>query len=277
MSEVDDLVKIWSQISYTKKGYIQKDDLVNDVPSKLLENYIKRPNEKTRFNTNLLPHPFFGDIENSDILILAKNPSYAPVEDEIDTYLYLSKRKIDEFAKDLTKVDFTKKIEFDNVFSKINSNKIDDENINYLFINTWKWWQDNVFRGIEFKDNKKVSIVNLCGYHSKSYSPYKSNLESQNKSKEYLQGIIKSFNNDNKLVIIVWGKEEWNKYLQSDSGDSKKVDSDNNDFFKNFQNIIVLNDKNITNNTQNKSIYRYYISLKSDDDKKEKLKTFFSI
>ena len=116
-------------------------------------------NKDLKLHLNVLPHPYFGNIETPTILFLAKNPSYADYyEDEVDTYIYLKRHKDDLFnyLGDLKKVNFFKEFKDDNV----------------SFYSSWKWWNKKIIRNVELinKDNlDKIGFINLCGYQSKSF------------------------------------------------------------------------------------------------------------
>jgi len=144
------------------------------------------------YHCNVLPQPFFGNIINPEILIIANNPSYAKYDDEYDTKLFLSKNELNEYIEILKRVNF---------FDTFN----DD---NRYFYNTWNWWHRKVTGNlaINSKDKKgKVGIINLCGYHSKYFNEehYK-NFPSFNE--EILDNLIKIGEKKNKkfVIIFVW-------------------------------------------------------------------------
>ena len=224
-----------------KKEYILENDKVQ------MEEYQDKVNnitykENYLYHLDVLPQPFFGDVSNADVLILAKNPSYAMYEDEYDTWTYekyITEQKSeinlndfnDNYYKILKNVDFFKK--FDNKF-------------NSLFFNTWKWWNKNVIgEGVKPKSDTKVAFVNYCQYHSKEY--YNVNYNSFQPSDE----IIKQLKNnlDKKLIIIVWGDDLWKNVLGN-------------------KNTIILN-KNLKIDSLSK------ILEQNDDERYLKLKHYF--
>lgn len=148
------------------------------------------------YHTHVFPQPFFGNIENPKIIVLAKNPRY-------------------------------KKIESENEIDNLNLEKyIDDPNV--IFGeggHTKKWWNES-FKELIFDENfdiflNNVGIFNLCGYHSETYfdvpkrilkdmGDYKV-LPTQQVLKEHLKELI---NVDNlPIVIVIWGMKEWKSFL----------------------------------------------------------------
>lgn len=143
-------------------------------------------NDDYILHLNVLPQPYFGEIDEPDILIIAKNPSYAQDEDEQDTYLYLKNHKdLNHYYDDLKKINF-----FDSWFSGENKS----------FLNTWNWWNKRVVGGACLKNNNtKIGIINLCAYHSKYF------LNEHYRDLPFLEedkivDIIKK----SKFVIFVW-------------------------------------------------------------------------
>lgn len=221
------------------KGYYFQDD------SDYLKKYDERikimsdeDKKKYEYHLNVLPHPFFGDIEKADVLILAKNPSY-DLGDEFETWFYEKEKassngKIDlnDYINELKNVDF---------FKDWN----DETTSNKFFFDSWKWWHD-IFEGLELKEGKKVGIINLTPYRSKSYFSI-DNVESnwQKIIKKYVNNNLKLFFEieKNKLLITVWGENDWGisndftepkKYLLlnlNSKGDSMGVSKRNIIFF----------------------------------------------
>lgn len=74
----------------TKSYYFEND---KDYLSKYEDRVVKL-NEKEDFayHLDVLPQPFFGEIEAPKILIIANNPSYVKWDDEFDRDLYLRKK-----------------------------------------------------------------------------------------------------------------------------------------------------------------------------------------
>ncbi len=175
---------------------------------------LKTNKELYEFHYDVLPQPFFGDYENADILFLAKNPSYAEYEDEYDTYSFL------EYFKNIYNRDFVWNNDYEDyetLLKKVDFFEGFEQATNNIFFNTWKWWNLNVIgHNVKVKQNKKVGIINLCPYHSKNYLSYadtkdyeKNWLESQKSNQETIKKAVESA----QLIIVVWGKPEWQKYL----------------------------------------------------------------
>lgn len=187
------------------------------------------------YQTHVMPQPFFGNIENPEIVVLAKNPTYNP-KYEI--------KESDEFRK------------------KISKGNNDKENIHNLWFElssldfeqrcTQKWWYET-FEGFFNKDNhnefknilKHVGIFNLCGYHSKTYNNFPSyyfktdylktekKLPTQICLRNYLEQLVTE--PEVKYIILIWGKDEWESLME------KK-------FFDNLSDkLLIVNKENKTN------------------------------
>ena len=151
----------------------------------VIKNY-KQFKKKYELHLNVLPHPFFGEIDNPDILFLAGNPSYADYyEDELDTYLYLrnNNNNLDNYVDNLKKANF---------FKEWNCKE------NISFISSWKWWNSRILGKVKLRkgSNPKIGFINLCGYQSKSYS--------EKHFKTY--GVEEVFNAIEKatVIVVVW-------------------------------------------------------------------------
>ena len=182
-----------------------------------------------KIHLEVLPQPFFGNIDNPEILVLAKNPSYDEFGDEFDTKMYLEKRNdYENYIDDLKKVNLSKKIDVNKFIEVVKSDHLDiaDDNINYLFFNAWKWWKENVFCQIEL--NEKLCCLNLHGYHSRYYNEVNDN---KNINIECLKQLLESFKNV-KQIFVVWGDSLWEKVIN---------DCINDDLKKAFNNRKVLN------------------------------------
>ncbi len=150
-------------VSNNNKDNISSEEYLSDnksvifkFESDLNKNFSFTKNKNYIFHLNVLPQPFFGEINDPDILIIAKNPSYAKNEDEQDTYLYLKNHiNLDCYYENLKEVNFFK-------------NWSAGENLS--FINTWNWWNKRVIGGAHLKNSEtKIGIINLCAYHSKYF------------------------------------------------------------------------------------------------------------
>lgn len=190
--------------------------------------------EKSKYHLDVLPHPYFGDVENAEVLFLAKNPSYDRIEDEYDTWIY---KRINTENINLD----NEKDAFYEALKSANFLKGFKEEENMLFYNAWKWWNKKVIgENVVANNPEKFAFVNLCGYHSKSFNP-----------SYYLENsIIQKINFDNlKLIIYVWGKDDWinSKTFKENDDIIKKIPSivlneyyDKNHEGKTGQNIISI-------------------------------------
>ena len=162
--------------------------------------------ENYLYHLDVLPQPFFGDVSNADVLILAKNPSYAMYEDEFDTLMY--EEYCDEQNNRIDLNDCNNK--YYETLKQVDFFKGFNDKINRLFFNTWKWWNTNVIGdGVKKKTNVNVAVVNYCPYHSKEYYDVKYN--SFKPSNEIINQI--KANIDKKLIIVVWGDYLWKEII----------------------------------------------------------------
>lgn len=206
---------------YEKNYYVSKEDYKQLIDEeKLSLSYF--------YQTHVMPQPFFGNIENPEIVVLAKNPTYNP------------KYEIKESEE----------------FRNISESKEDKENIHNLWFElsdleeekcTKKWWYET-FEGFFNKDNynefknilKHVGIFNLCGYHSRTYNNFpsyylknKKKLPTQICLRDYLEQLVTK--TEVKYIILIWGKEEWESLM------GKK-------FFDDFSDkLLIVNKENKTN------------------------------
>ena len=160
-------------------------DFFNDLKS-------EKRNNDSKINLDCIPTPFLGKIENPDVIVLALNPSYDKLQDEMDKQ-FLDYKKINDFYEFLTKID---------VFS------INDEAKRFPF--TVAWWR-SIFDGIDI-NGKKIGMFNLMCYHSKHYpTTSKKKLKSQECVIEYINNLLKE--KPELPVIFVWGKTYWDEFI----------------------------------------------------------------
>ncbi len=173
-------------------------------------------NDKNKqYHFDVLPHPYFGDVENAKVLFLAKNPSYDQYEDKYDTKVYKDYRN----GKGFGEINLSNEDDhYYTALKKANFAEPFDQENNLLFFNAWKWWNKKVIGyGAEAINPSKIAFINLCGYHSKSFN-----------SRQYVpNSVINKIKwNDLKLIIYVWGKSEWEEYFRNNgiNSDAPKIE-----------------------------------------------------
>ena len=201
------------------------------------------------YQTHVLPQPYFWNIDDPKIVVLAKNPTYD---------IKYEKKETDKL------------LEIYKEYKEDEANIIYDNGYNLLFeqydkktekvLCTKKWWSSTfgdlaTTYGLE-NIKKKTGIFNLCGYHSKSYFDVpKGILESGNVLptqkclREYLRKLIKT----DVLVIIIWGEKDWSNFLKDEYFDDQLKQGK----------IFVVNKGNSAN--------RYITSSKQYDNFKNKI------
>lgn len=196
------------------------------------------------YQTHILPQPFFGNIDNPDIILLALNPKF-DYEKSYAEHKELLDRGI-SVADYITNTN----IIFDNTSSKY----------------TFNWWKE-VFDGALPENYNfenllgNIGIFNLCGYHSKSFNKlpkacFKENiseLPTQTALRNHLKKLM--LENPNRLILVIWGNDYWKSFFN-------KIEKG---YFNNhiLPNMILVNQTNEFSNKPNKiiskcSAYNYY-------------------
>ena len=109
-------------------------------------------------NTSLIPQCFWGNINDPEIIILAKNPSHV-LTDDIDNKYFKNtlteNLKIKNRSKNHNNILFS-----DSSF---------DNDIPFELSGVSKWWRDFFGESINLENKndfmEKVCIINLCGYY----------------------------------------------------------------------------------------------------------------
>ncbi len=248
------------------------------------------------YPTHLWPHPWWGNIENPEMIVLALNPSYDPLKDEEDEEVTGFQ---DAWKNGLSEPE----------------NK--DKHINlfdFKETETAKWWA-KVFKGKEKEIetiellkqkefSKKVGMFNLVGYHSLEYFNFPekalrkeiedgelkkiidkfneikkkikydnkkeveeydySFLPTQNAIRLHIQYLLTQKNEEGKnkvkYIIIIWGKNRWKKELKLEL---EKFG------YKEGENIFVLNE----HGSRNKNI-NVFLNNKKEKGKNKKFKEY---
>lgn len=184
------------------------------------------------FQTHLMPQPWWGNIEDPDIIFLALNPSYDPVIDDEDELAIESDLKENLVSKSFNWFQHKEIIDSGNKKRKTSG---------------YQWWkatlgdlykQDDL--NTEMKIYHKIGFFQLCGYHSKSYFKLtrkcllgkKNLLPTQETIVEYINELIKK---RDRYIVLIWGEKHW-KNANLDFKTSKLVklkgDLDMNHYFK---------------------------------------------
>lgn len=208
MKTLRKLINIWSDIT-VEEPYIAKEDKKVIDPSFIT---VKRTEDVTAFRFDFLPQPWWGNIINPKVIVLALNPGIDKTEKEDE------KKYRDEILLNLSGQDTI------NWMSEGSSSG-------------HKWWKDT-FKEIIQKGSidqniiyKKVGIFELIGYHSKkfdsgNYETLEKMLEAklgvktgllptQNAMFNHLSYLIKKYK---PVVVIIWGQKYWRKYVDGLDG-----------------------------------------------------------
>lgn len=170
---------------------------------------------KEEENTGLVPHLWWGEIDNPKIVVLAKNPHY----DISDVYESQNEELRKIFLENLLREENDKKI-INALFSK---------NSVLSITTTANWWHEvfievNNKKAIfddDFLEKNSIGIFNLFGYSSKSfpYSVNKCNEIFNEDYKKYIkEKIIKA-----DYIFVIWGKKYWDKLGVFENIDGNKI------------------------------------------------------
>ena len=208
METYNKLIGFWSNIAANKPYVAIEDEKVID-PSYLS---VDSTEDKTAFRFDFLPQPWWGNIKNPTVIVLALNPGIDKAEKEDE-----------EEHKD-----------------KILLNLKGQDTINWIAEGNssgHKWWK-NTFKeiiktGLIEHDAiyKKIGVFELIGYHSEKFNSgayetleqmlqaklgVKSGLLPTQKAMfshlSYLIKVVKP------VVVIIWGQKFWRKYVDGLDG-----------------------------------------------------------
>ena len=189
-----ELVEYWNNL-YEGKYYIESDYSEDKNNNYIGLCKINERRTKNKFMLDYVPEPFFGNIKNPKIILLALNPSYDSNGDKLDLEVF-KKANID-----ISFSDFLQKIDFCKVNNQDNS----------ILPATTNWWQNKVLKGLNIeKLAGNIGYFNLIGYHS-PYNPFNNDeiiCKSQFLVKEHVLNLIEK--EKGIKVIIIWGKKNWN-------------------------------------------------------------------
>jgi hypothetical protein len=159
------------------------------------------------YQTHLLPQPWWGNIEDPEVIFLALNPSYDPVIDDEDESHIESSLKENLTSKTINWFEH-KEIKTRNEQTRKTSN--------------FEWWEKTL-KGLynagipndEEKIYNKVGFFQLCGYHSRNYNEmtkicFKEGydiLPTQKAVVEYVKYLISS--DKSPYVVVIWGEKKW--------------------------------------------------------------------
>lgn len=223
------------------------------IPKKLREVWTLKPDEHVSihdlkvidpiikldyfYQTHLLPQPWWGNIEDPEVLFLSLNPSYVPIiDDEDENY-------IQSFLKENLR---SKSINwFDHKYIK-------DRNGQNRKTSSFQWWE-NKLKGLhsagisndEEKIYNKIGFFQLCGYHSREYRPMAKKcfvgvkeLPTQTVVVEHVRTLLNKYD---PYVVIIWGKKEWEDACGK----------------FNPEKLVILNEKNTRNPSFDKAPENY--------------------
>ena len=192
---------------------------VDEMISKADRDYLEHnPNFNKKFidnfNFKVHPHPWFGNIENPSIVVLAINPGYSKNADELDSVIF----------KEL--LDNNLKMKFTNKGAKL----FDDEgvvlskelSVPFKYSSVSNWWEKVFEEVLVNKDTNeldkqmvdsfysKVAIFNLVGYQSKDADKIGKTYKNLPTTAAMIEH-VKHLDNGERLFIFVWGEKRWNE------------------------------------------------------------------
>ncbi len=229
-NHMEEIIKYWSEFDQNKLDHvhIHDEDRKIDFKNKQIKDVInyhdfihheKFGNVKNELHFNLLPEPYVGDIKNATIYILLLNPGFS-----IADYYVESKDDLRQSILNSIKQEF-KDEEYPLIWL----------NPKYLWTPGGQWTErklkDLICHVKETNENysysdalkhvsKKVAIIQLVPYHSKSFGLGKRmmKMESVNRIKKFVKNdIIKKAEKDKACIIQTRSISEWNLNLHKDN------------------------------------------------------------
>ena len=156
------------------------------------------------FQTHLRPQPFWGNIENPKVIVLGLNPSYDPMDDELD----------EESIKD-------------DLMRNINEPKFRYNWFNHNVRNGgkltsgYKFWTqtlgrlltDEKLKCTEDQIYRMVGFFNFIGYHRSPFNPIQkkcfNNKDQILPTQKALYDHLKSIITNDTYIVLIWGYDYW--------------------------------------------------------------------
>jgi hypothetical protein len=179
----------WKNISEETSKYIADCDKV----------VIKKLDLESKFDFSILPHPYMGDPVNAEIFLLNGNPNIGAPNKGIDHKIFTKEHK-------------------DIVLNNLEHKIVDYPlyGINGAFKNyfVFKWWfkhLEPIIKKIKNpqKVSKKIFEAEYVPYFSDKFIPVTV------PSQKYTFDIIERAIDNNKVIIIMRGKNEWENAIQN--------------------------------------------------------------
>lgn len=282
LTTLDELYEAWKL-----DGELEKEGIyISEEDNKVLD--LKEFQKK--FKLNVIPMPFWGNLSKPKLIVLALNPSYNEIVDEVESSLFNETLKnVLKREEGLEKINwFDEKYNWKYVWSEniITPTRIDDiidEQITKKEPESTYNWYQKVFKnlGVTKEYKEEMAFFNLLGYHSSGYEnvPQKcfknknyQLLPTQKAMLAYLKILLK----EDPFVIVIWG------FDRKDGLDWKNVLKDNEINLNTIKLLIVNNNNHcnkiiinaIDKNKQNDFKEAFKKVVIDSEESSEKLKKF---
>lgn len=203
----------WYNLQQINGEYIAKGDKdVLDkwnkkIQSKKDENYIT----EHEFHLELLPEPFWGDLENAEVYILSGNPGFGGNEQRIDgkqAFIEAMKENLNQYPSRLIWLDSDLK-------ENTKDEKYEKDGEAVLYHPGFEYWEEKTKELREKAgDDLNICVIELFPYHSQKISDEMKKCASELPSREFVNFYIEKAINDGKWIVIARCKSEWLNRIQ---------------------------------------------------------------
>lgn len=198
----------WLNLKKTGKNYIAKGDkdVLDKWNKKIQSNKEQNYVTEHEFHLELLPEPFWGDLENANVYILSGNPGFGGNEQKIDgkqAFIDAMKENLNRDASRLIWLDSDLK---EN--TKDEAYKKDEEAV--LYHPGFEYWEEKTKELREKAgDDLNICVIELFPYHSQKISDEMKKCATELPSREFVDFYIEKAINDGKRIVIARCKSEW--------------------------------------------------------------------
>lgn len=218
---MEEIIKYWRELDFKSKPYLHPKDEASINPKnhyvdiKSYKDLIKHEDFgiiKNGLHLNLIPQPYTGDITNATIYILLLNPGFSILD-----YIVESKKEIREDIIKSTRQEFDANEDYPMMWL----------NPKYLWTDGGQWIESKLKWLIEYviiekkctyvealkHVSKKVAILELVPYHSKTFGLKKKELglESAKMMRKFVSDFLvkKAIDDDKACIIQTRSIKEW--------------------------------------------------------------------
>ena len=198
----------WLNLKKTGKNYIAKGDkdVLDKWNKKIQSNKEQNYVTEHEFHLELLPEPFWGDLENANVYILSGNPGFGGNEQKID-----GKQAFIDAIKENLNRDASRLIWLDSDLKENTKDKeYEKDGETVLYHPGFEYWEEKTKELREKAgDDLNICVIELFPYHSQKISDEMKKCASELPSREFVDFYIEKAINDGKRIVIARCKSEW--------------------------------------------------------------------